>query len=455
MLGSRKQKLSSRIYDVSELPRAFDWIYALNAPDAVQQCRRFGLTPKNTLTENRKLLSEFQYGLMTTNSTVNVVPQDTQPVVATPGALPAVSTGSLAQVGGSTPMRVGDSSNLPDNRTTTETTENSSGTHTVSTMTCTPPNQESQASKPPQPAWYEVIQSTALAVGTAVAQSLSISRQESGPSHESSKVFSFPAVLNDLVRGMSLASGSEPRQLITFLVQVNRIANLSLAEEHVLLLAILPRTTGQLRTIWSEAIVNRTQLSDLIGEVLDFFIPQRLRHSLVTELVHRAQRPNERLAEFVSDIREVAQLITPTFTPEDILEVALTGINQTTRSKLAGFPAPRTIQDLLALAPRIEVISLVESQAEAERGRHLTQPFIQNNHQQQDSRNNNQTYRSWHRNQRWGSRPSRNQQWIDQNRFSTPQQSRGRWNNNDRDRRPNDRQEFRPSGTSNHRQGNR
>lgn len=166
--------------------------------------------------------------------------------------------------------------------------------------------------------------------------------------------------LGDLIRSVTETSGSDSVALVRFLASVQRIADLNVGDQDSLLLMVLSKTAGQLRTLWTRAITNRMPIGELIPNLLNFFVPPQLRHSLVTKLVYRAQNVTESIPEYVTDLQLFASLLLPGLPERDILDAAMHGLHPATRARIAGLPPPITLEDLLALAPRLELVRQLE-----------------------------------------------------------------------------------------------
>lgn len=205
-----------------------------------------------------------------------------------------------------------------------------------------------------QSQWADVVQATAQAVGSQIAAALA------GRDRGTQQMSSLPHALRELVSSASSCTGTDSFTLLKFVKIAKQLEQLKLAENKQMLVALLPKTSGQLREMWSKAILSDSPMSNLLLEVVNTFLPDRARQQLLARSVYRVQGSSESLADFIIDIKGTAEILLPP--NQDILEIVLTGINPPTRARLAGFPAPTHLEDLLALAPRMEVIRQLEMQ---------------------------------------------------------------------------------------------
>lgn len=397
------------IYTLDNVPLLKSWIGELSGPEAVEQCQAFNILPAATLALNRKLLRRFMDQHIASRGG-NISPQSPESLIDLELRPPFLQTGFSAsprpdalfgelRMAGTTdcslprltqhvphyqsasyrnegPFTCAVATATGTRPTASESSVSRSGVATVAVTNsvggmayswpsvsgpaqagCPPVTKDCQPSLPFSVHQFsDVIRETAVAVGEQMAK---VFAQNQPPS----RVFKddHPTVLSDLVRGVAIASGSDAAALVKFLAQVNKIATLRVAGQDSLLCALLGRTSGQLRTFWSQAIADRMPIHELTERLMHFFVPQQLRHVLVTQLVYRSQRDQESIPEYVDDLRTHADLLLPSFADEDLLDVALHGLNALTRSRMAALPSPTSLDALLALAPRVELVKRMEA----------------------------------------------------------------------------------------------
>lgn len=275
----------SSIYEWEEKPEGISWIDKLNAAQATDQCKLWGLTPASTLEQNR---------------------------IALKNAIRGNKEGETTRESGNT-TPTGDDSNK----------------------------------------WLALVQATAENIGSSIAQALAASNKS-----DTSQQYNLPYVVKELAARAPVCSGTEPAKLLKFLQIVKQILRLELLENRQVLIAILHKTSGQLRELWMQALHDNQDVAQLLHELVNVFLPDRAKQQLLTESVYRVQGRNETLSEFIIYVREAAEILLPA--DSDILDIILTGINSPTRARLAGFQAPTRLSDLLALIPRMEVIRQLE-----------------------------------------------------------------------------------------------
>lgn len=83
-------------------------------------------------------------------------------------------------------------------------------------------------------------------------------------------------------------------------------------------------------------------LDEFHGEVLDTFVPSRLREKLRQKHFYRVQAHGEGLAPFCSIVRSAAQILRLPKSEGEVVQVILEGVTPQERSRLVIPERPRT-----------------------------------------------------------------------------------------------------------------
>lgn len=291
-------------------PPTISWVDRLNATQAVQQCEEWNLPPAETLEQNRTILK-------------NHIREAPRPPQATPPPIPPRVT--------------------PPRATNSEIPQRESP--------------QINATPPSDPNWLQMVQITAQAIGDQIAAAITSSQPQT-PAQ--TNMHSLPQALSDMVKSMPQCSGGDAHKLLDFLIACQKLYDLNLTENKQLLIAILPKTSGLIRTSWVRAIAQNTDLKQLCQDIVQFFMPDPTRLQLINDAVFRSQAPTESLTDFILSIQDAARiLLQPN---SDLLPTIRTKLNSKTRARLAGLPPPLTVDQLLQLAPEIEVIRQTEQE---------------------------------------------------------------------------------------------
>lgn len=383
--------MPSAVYAPSDMPPGTSWVYSLNAQDAVNQCHILGITPASTLTQNRTLLSDFLCKLQL-NGGSEPMPDNLRPDL----------TKVLEPSGTHTKTSQDLMNDTVEPLVPAQTAQASLDTNTIHTTSqqhphlpflpgVAPFNNTSAKEEPNQAPtdWTHLVQATAMAVGQQIATAMSGTHSPPQASRNRLKV------VDDLVRDLPVATGAEPRKLVEFLVAAIKIDKLGLCADEDLLMAILPRTADQMRVFWLKGISDRAKLGQVIENVRDFFLPGQVRHAIISSMVYRIQRPSESLPEFVESISGTSAFLIPHFSQQDVLDTVLNGLNGPTRAALAAFPAARSLTDLLALAPRVQMVRALEGERTVSRpdSQRSTENYRPQSHHQTFSSSRSPGYR--------------------------------------------------------------
>ena len=319
-------------------PQGVSWVDRLTAPQAVAQCMQWGLTPASTLEENRGILKNHIRAAQSLNRVDDEMESSTAPAQLHEDS--SVQRSENLAVGLTSPQ-----ADQPE-------IAHPLGSGRVEPGVTSNPVAVSQMGD-----WIAVVQATAAAVGQSIAAAMTMRHQNRDtPSPQPQQ--RIPRAVYNMVAALPTSSGADSRNFLKFLIGTNQIFELNLVEEKQALIAVLPKTSGQLRTLWASAIKNAQSYSQLYGGMLAVFLPERVRQQLISDAVYRVQRFNEPLIDFITSVQDTAKIL---LSPEaDLLDIVLTGMNAPTRARLAGFPAPATMDQLLCLLPRLEVIRNIE-----------------------------------------------------------------------------------------------
>jgi hypothetical protein len=308
--------------DLSKIPFAWEdrpqgvsWVDKLNSSQAISQCVHWNLEPALTLEANRVVLKNH------------------------------IKSGTSIEL--NTNMR-GHSSKT-DTPTSESELQNVQAQHVEQEHLA---NTNSTIAAPQTGDWMAIVQATAAAIGENIATAIAGRRNQ--PERESGARPEPPRAFYDLVAALPICSGSDSHKLLEFLIGIQQIFELELADEKQMRVAILPKTNGQLRTIWASSITDGITRAGLMNKIAETFLPDRAKQQLIREAVYRVQKHNESLSDFITSVQSAAKIL---LQPNaELLDTILTGMNSANRACLAGFPAPTSVDELLHLVPRLEVI---------------------------------------------------------------------------------------------------
>lgn len=151
--------------------------------------------------------------------------------------------------------------------------------------------------------WMHIVTATAQAIGAQIAEAFVSQAQAPGNAVERANE-QFPRVLQDMVQSAPQCSGMEAQQLLKFIANLNQIEQLKLASDKQILIALLPKTSGQMRAVWSDTLLRNLSLQQLKSALLTTFLPDRAKQQLISQTVYRVQGQNETISEYINSVKE-------------------------------------------------------------------------------------------------------------------------------------------------------
>ena len=107
-----------------------------------------------------------------------------------------------------------------------------------------------------------------------------------------------------------------------------------------------------------QALRDGGSIDSFHGEVLDAFIPGRLRERFRQNYFYRVQANGEGLAQFMASIREAVKFLRLGLSEPEIIQIILDGVNPQERSRLVFAEHPRCFADLDRLCVMSKAIQL-------------------------------------------------------------------------------------------------
>lgn len=159
--------------------------------------------------------------------------------------------------------------------------------------------------------------------------------------------------VTELVKSLPKCSGSDEKQLITFLRKVIPVFSIAPRAENEVVKLILPSTSDHLFAVWLSGIQTRQSWNDLHASILYKFFPGVHRKRLETEYVLRQQLPNESFSDFVEDIVGTAQALQLSWPEYYLVDIIMSNLAPHVRSHLVLQNRPLSINDVRCLASNV------------------------------------------------------------------------------------------------------
>jgi hypothetical protein len=177
-----------------------------------------------------------------------------------------------------------------------------------------------------------------------------------------------PNPVEPLLRKLPVVDGGDIDQLLYFLASIQKLIKFMGVSSQDLLLMLTPYCVGTMSSLLRNALERGSNWDTFHQDVLNFFLPGRLRHKITTERVYRLQGPNESLANFVGSVKETAEILRLSLTEGELLQAILEGLSPAERSRLSLCPRPMTLRELELLFTTSHSFQLADDQRRIQQG---------------------------------------------------------------------------------------
>lgn len=143
-----------------------------------------------------------------------------------------------------------------------------------------------------------------------------------------------------------LTDGLSVTKLMEFMKCLLNIKDIPQVTDDQVLPLLLAYARPPLRERIQQAVYRRSSIDALHADLIQHFIPTGIYEELKRTTVLRTQRSNERLASFVSDVRESSRVLRVQLTENEIVENILVRLSVDERSRLVLMNRPRTFREL-------------------------------------------------------------------------------------------------------------
>lgn len=169
-----------------------------------------------------------------------------------------------------------------------------------------------------------------------------------------------PNPVAGIIRDMPEVDGLEETLLMAFLGRLFQLADFPGVAENTVLQLVFPYCRGPMAGLIERVMRRGGTLDDFHREVLDSFVPGRLREQLRQKHFYRVQAHGEGLAPFCSSIRSAARILRLPMSEGEVVQVILEGVTPQERSRLVFAERPRSYSDLDRLCVMSRTIEMTD-----------------------------------------------------------------------------------------------
>lgn len=170
-----------------------------------------------------------------------------------------------------------------------------------------------------------------------------------------------PNPLGSLLQRLPITDGLDAEKLLNFLGSLINIREFPGMTGNTLLRIIFPYCRSPLTERLLSCMERNVVFELFHQEILDYFIPSRLREQLKQRRFFRLQRSSETLASFVTDIKLVAKVLRVGMSELEIVGVILDGVAPEERSRLVFSSRPTNFAELDRLCVTSRSVAYADS----------------------------------------------------------------------------------------------
>ncbi|KAG8324978.1 hypothetical protein J6590_078284 [Homalodisca vitripennis] len=179
-----------------------------------------------------------------------------------------------------------------------------------------------------------------------------------------------PHPLGSVLQHFPRVDGLDTNLLIHFLLEVFKLREFPGMTDAMLMQSLAQFSLRPLFDRLLDCLKRGATFDQFHAEILEFFVPARVRERLRVERVYRPQATDETLSHFVGEIRDVARVLRLSLSETELVSLILEGIKPEERSRLIFCSRPASFADLDRLSIISRGVQDADDQKEA-MSRHL------------------------------------------------------------------------------------
>ncbi|XP_039280696.1 uncharacterized protein LOC120350592 [Nilaparvata lugens] len=187
--------------------------------------------------------------------------------------------------------------------------------------------------------------------------------------------------IESLLKDLPVTDGLTVEKLLKFISVALKIQNQFGIGDNQLFQLLQPFALGPLCDRLSFAVNSGNTFDQFHGDILRYFIPQRLLSAIERQEFYRLQRSKEPLSSYIVSVREAACLLRLNLQESEIVHTICSGLNPEERSRLIFLGRPTTFQELNAMSVQAQNLTFADQERV-----HIERSRVNNPHQQENSR---------------------------------------------------------------------
>jgi hypothetical protein len=180
-------------------------------------------------------------------------------------------------------------------------------------------------------------------------------------------------LVSDLISGIPVLSGTDPEDILKFLIRVNEVGQLNLVSNSEFMALLIGRTSGRIMQILGAHLGTTDSWGMVQSEIISTFLPPRVSERfLVSYVLERFQAPDEDLNSYIMSVVAAAGILGFPGSESQLVRRILQNLHPRARSYCLFESRPESVRDLFSLATTVAEAVAVEDQR-----KRLTSPIQQ------------------------------------------------------------------------------
>lgn len=167
--------------------------------------------------------------------------------------------------------------------------------------------------------------------------------------------------VNTFFKNVSKCDGISKAGIIKFMEDVEKLSDLGILHEKPLMTHLIQFCEGDFQRWWAHNIKHAPSWEVIRGRILDDFFGPADRSLLVSEHLHRWQKPEESFISFIEDIKLKAKILGTSMSESEVIVLLWARMNRKTYDLCKFKAIPQSFMDLDLVAREIRQISDRES----------------------------------------------------------------------------------------------
>ena len=170
-------------------------------------------------------------------------------------------------------------------------------------------------------------------------------------------------IVNELIASIPTLSGTDPEQIIQFLIRASEVLELRLLPDSEIMAFLITRTSGRIMQMIATHIGTTDSWGVVQSQIIATFLPHRVKEKFLTSMVlERFQAPSEDLTDYITSVVAAARILEFVGTEPQLVQRIVQNLHPKIRSHCIFQKRPESISELFSLSTAVKEAIAVEDQ---------------------------------------------------------------------------------------------